>query len=299
MSRLILNEQLTTLVCVAEQGSFGKAADKLFISAPAVIKQMNSLEHKLGFKLFNRTNHGITLTPAASILCREARILTKRFDTAVEEARQSMQALSRSFRIGSSIFKPCQPFIELWNRLSSHFPGYTLQILPFDDDHTGITEIVHSLGKRMDFIVAACNSKRWLEQVNFCKLWDCKFCIAVPKHHILSKEDKLSLPDLYGETVLLFDKGDADSIDALWEEFSRHPKITMESVSYTDIGLFNQVSRTDCLIVSLDIWANVHPSFVFLPVDWNFVTPYGLLYAKKTSADIKKFVKMVVGQNDL
>ena len=62
---MILNEQLATLVCVAEQGSFGKAADKLFISAPAVIKQMNSLENKLGLKLFNRTNPGVTLTPAA------------------------------------------------------------------------------------------------------------------------------------------------------------------------------------------------------------------------------------------
>ena len=100
---MILNEQLATLVCVAEQGSFGKAADKLFISAPAVIKQMNSL------------------------------------------GRQTVQENGRSFRIGSSIFKPCQPFIELWNRLNSHFPGYTLQILTFDDDHTGITEIVHSL----------------------------------------------------------------------------------------------------------------------------------------------------------
>ena len=88
----------------------------------------------------------------------------------------------------------------------------------------------------MDFLVATCNSKRWLEQVNFCKLWDCKFCIAVPKHHVLSKKDKLS-------------------------------------------------------------WANVHPSFVFLPVDWNFVTPYVLLYTKEPSADIKKFVKLTVEQN--
>ena len=88
---MILNEQLATLVCVAEQGSFGKAADKLFISAPAVIKQMNSLENKLRLKLFNRTNHGVTLTPAAGILCREAKILTTRFNTAVEEARQSVQ----------------------------------------------------------------------------------------------------------------------------------------------------------------------------------------------------------------
>ena len=35
----------------------------------------------------HRSNHGIT--PAASILCREAKILAQRFDSAVEEARRT------------------------------------------------------------------------------------------------------------------------------------------------------------------------------------------------------------------
>lgn len=34
------NPQLETFLCVAEEGSFNKAAEKLYISAPAVIKQM-------------------------------------------------------------------------------------------------------------------------------------------------------------------------------------------------------------------------------------------------------------------
>ena len=291
---MVLNEQLATLVCVAEQGSFGKAADKLFLSTPAIIKQMNALERKLGFRLFHRSNHGITLTPAASILCREAKILAQRFDSAVEEARRTEMPERNTFRIGSSLFKPCQPFIELWNRLGSYFPGYTLQILPFDDDHTGITEIVGSLGKKFDFLVAACNSKLWLSQINFHKLWDCRFCAAVPRHHPLAKKEKISLDDLAGQTVFLFAQGDAASIDALWEEFSLHKKIRMESTSYYDIQLFNNVSRTDGIIISLDTWANIHPSFVSLPMDWDFVTPYGLLYAKKPSMDVEKFIRVLM-----
>ena len=38
------NPQLETFLCVAECGSFNKAAEKLFISPPAVIKQINLLE---------------------------------------------------------------------------------------------------------------------------------------------------------------------------------------------------------------------------------------------------------------
>ena len=63
--------------------TFTIAKKSLTLKMKKVIKQMNSLEDKLGFKLFNRTNHGITLTPAAGILCREAKILTERFNTAV------------------------------------------------------------------------------------------------------------------------------------------------------------------------------------------------------------------------
>ena len=41
---MMYNPQLDTFLCVVEAGSFSKAAEQLYISAPAVIKQINSLE---------------------------------------------------------------------------------------------------------------------------------------------------------------------------------------------------------------------------------------------------------------
>lgn len=38
---------LKTFVCVADCGSFNKAADQLFISPPSVMKQVNNLEKHL------------------------------------------------------------------------------------------------------------------------------------------------------------------------------------------------------------------------------------------------------------
>ena len=49
------NPQLETFLCVAEVGSFNKAAERLYISPPAVIKQINLLEENLGVQLFERT----------------------------------------------------------------------------------------------------------------------------------------------------------------------------------------------------------------------------------------------------
>lgn len=61
---IMYNPQLETFLCVVESGSFSKAADKLYVSAPAVIKQINSLERSLGLQLFERTHRGLKVTTA-------------------------------------------------------------------------------------------------------------------------------------------------------------------------------------------------------------------------------------------
>jgi biotin operon repressor len=52
-----MNEQLNTFIQVAESGSLSKAAEKLFVSSTAVMKQINLLEKHVGVPLLIRTNH--------------------------------------------------------------------------------------------------------------------------------------------------------------------------------------------------------------------------------------------------
>lgn len=52
----MFNHLLTVFVCAADCGSFNKAAEKLYLSAPSVMKQVNALEKRLDVKLFHRTN---------------------------------------------------------------------------------------------------------------------------------------------------------------------------------------------------------------------------------------------------
>ncbi len=80
------NHQLDTFIKVAEQGSFGKAAQILYISSPAIIKQMNLLEEHCGFKLFVRTNHGVELTPAGLSLYEDAKTLIRFSQDALSKA---------------------------------------------------------------------------------------------------------------------------------------------------------------------------------------------------------------------
>ncbi len=53
------NPLLDTFVLVTDCGSFTKAAERMYLSPTAVMKQMNTLETHLNLKLIERTPAGI------------------------------------------------------------------------------------------------------------------------------------------------------------------------------------------------------------------------------------------------
>ena len=59
-----LDRHLDAFWMVAEKGSFLGAAKALYISQPALTKQINRLEEQVGFRLFKRSNKGAVLTQA-------------------------------------------------------------------------------------------------------------------------------------------------------------------------------------------------------------------------------------------
>ena len=84
----MFNPQLTVFVCVADCGSFTKAAETLFLSPTAVMKQINALEKHLNLKLLLRSAHGVHLTPAGEVIYRDARFLFDYSRRSIEQARQ-------------------------------------------------------------------------------------------------------------------------------------------------------------------------------------------------------------------
>ena len=55
------NKALDAFKAVAEDGSFTKAAKRLFITHTAIQKQINQLEEGVGTQLFYRTHRGVEL----------------------------------------------------------------------------------------------------------------------------------------------------------------------------------------------------------------------------------------------
>ena len=107
------NPQLETFLSVADSGSFNKAAEKLFISPPAVIKQINLLEEKLELQLFIRTHRGLILTKAGQSLYQDSKYMIQYCKDSVTRAKNAMQEGENLIRIGTSPMTPAQVLVDL------------------------------------------------------------------------------------------------------------------------------------------------------------------------------------------
>lgn len=91
---------LRYFIAVAEEGSLTRAAERLFVSQPALTKQIKQLETQLGVRLFTRSRVGMTLTEPGEALAERVPILLADWNQALQETRRSARQAARVLRIG-------------------------------------------------------------------------------------------------------------------------------------------------------------------------------------------------------
>jgi epsilon-lactone hydrolase len=77
---------LRAFVAVAEELNFGRAAERLYVSQPALSRQIRGLEQLVGCELLRRSTHSVELTLAGEALLERARQLLRDVDQAVAAA---------------------------------------------------------------------------------------------------------------------------------------------------------------------------------------------------------------------
>lgn len=291
----MFNHHLTAFVSAVDCGSLTKAAEKLHLTPTAVMKQINSLESHIGVKLIERTSQGVRLTPAGEAIYKDATFLFDFSRRSIENAKQIANVQDKTFRVGISLLNPAKPFMDLWYKVSNQFPDYKLHLVPFEDDHEGILAEIEQLGRKFDFLLGVCDSKRWLDRCHMLPLGRYKKTCAVSRDHPLATKQRLELSDLYGRTLMMVKEGDSYTNDRLRHDLkTNHPAIRIEDTAhFYDMSVFNRCAETDNVLLLMECWEDVHPGLVSIPVNWDYSLPYGLLYPLHPTEDVTRFVHAV------
>ena len=289
------NPQLETFVCVVEAGSFNKAAERLYISPPAVIKQINLLEENLDIRLFIRTHRGLQMTEAGKSFYQDAKYIIQYCKDSVTRARNAMQESEEIIRIGTSMMTPAQILVDLWPRLQEYCPDIKFRLVPFENTPENAREILGNLGQNID-VVAGIFDETML-QLRRCAGLEISresICCAVSIHHRLAVKERLTINDLHGETLMLMRRNWSHYVDMLRDDLrENHPEISIEDFDFYDVTAFNKCENNNCVLMAIENWKYVHPLLKILPVDWGYTIPFGLLHSPEPSPMVSRFLKAV------
>ncbi|MCC8023868.1 MAG: LysR family transcriptional regulator [Clostridium sp.] len=282
------NKTLDTFKIAADSGSFTKASEQLFISHTAVIKQINSLEAHLGVKLFKRTNHGILLTAAGQRLYEKTLEISAFSEKAIQEIQEVHFASPKTIRVGTSLFYPCHIFMDLWDSVSERCPGYQLKIVPIENDEHRFS----GLGKSYDFIVGPYNSEVSGVEYPFIPIGEYRFCLSMPRKHLLAKRKTLCLDDLQGQQLMIMRQGNSAVNDQIRFdiETSHHNISLIDIPPHYSIHTFNRCAESNAVLLSLECWKDVHPGLITVPLEETYKLPYGILTPAEPAADVANFI---------
>lgn len=288
----MLNRQITTFICCANCGSFTAAAERLFISPPAVMKQINELEARLCMPLFQRTSKGLTLTKAGETFLEDCRYMAKYSEDAVERARAAESEENQTvIRIGASMLYTADWLFSLMKKHEQEFKPFGIQLTRYLDDSEKLLQILNCVGKDMDFATVFGDSAEWPKHCGLLIFGQEKIKILMSRKHRLAERESLTPDDLRGENILVFKKGVSPILDSVREELGRIQGLKIHSTSYYEVGTFNKCEEKNCLMLTLDSWANIHPSLITKDIDWDYTMPYGLIYPLNIRGAAARFLE--------
>lgn len=292
---MMYNPQLETFICVVESGSFSKAAEKLFISSPAVIKQINSLESSLGLQLFNRTHRGLVVTETGKSIYNDAKYIIGYSKEAVKRAKDAMRVSDDVIRVGISPVTPPQVFVGLWPKIQKLYPDMKFQLVPFENTPENAREILGNLGNNIDVVSGIFDDTLLkLRGCNGIKISMEPFCVGVSIHHRLAGKQKVTLDDLEGENLMLMHREWSHYVDELRDNLIRsYPKINIVDFDFYNVEIFNRCENNNEVLLVIKSWESVHPLIKIIPVEWNYKIPFGLLYSKDPSDKVKRLINAV------
>jgi len=131
---------LRYFTAVAREGNLTRAAERLFVSQPALAKQITQLESQLGVRLFTRSRAGMTLTAAGQVLADRVPAMLADFDQAVRETKAAASRAARVLRVGFLADAANEATQQIIAAFARRQPGWRIDMraAPWTDPTAGL-----------------------------------------------------------------------------------------------------------------------------------------------------------------
>ena len=119
---------LRYVAAVADEGNLTRAAGRLFVSQPALTKQIKHLEEQLGFQLFTRSRAGMALTEPGRVFAERIPGLLADWDHLLRDTNSAASRAASKLRIGfvaSAANEATQVIVAAFTRMR---PGWKIEM---------------------------------------------------------------------------------------------------------------------------------------------------------------------------
>lgn len=205
---------------VAEHLHFTRAAEALFISQPALSKQIRALEAELRVTLFERDRREVRLTPAGAALLPQARAILGAWLKAEETMAAVAAEQTATLLVGMSTGPGRGLLPAARARFNAAAPSARLRLrqVPWDDPTAGLAGEGES---RTDaaFVWLPLPSPDRYESLTVATE---PRLLALPDNHRLAQRDTVDIAELLDEPFLALPRSNADQRDYWLAVDARH-----------------------------------------------------------------------------
>ena len=218
--------QIDYFMAVATNLSFTRTSEELFVSQPAISRQISQLEKELGARLFRRNNQKTELTEVGKLYFELfSRYKADLINTKVEADRilgRKKGMMRVGFLEGWDLFTIIPPMME---RFNAEYPDTEVVI-----NCCGIKELTTSLlNDSLDIIVTMNNSVTMFKEFTYTDVAEIdKILIYSAAHHLAGRKN-LTLADFKDEVFIapweIVDKLIVDAIASYTRPYGFIPKL--------------------------------------------------------------------------
>lgn len=207
---------------VAKEGKLTRAAEKLYLSQPALSGMISRLEKELQVKLFDRTGRQMVLNEYGQALLSHAEKILQEYDTALQDIQRLKHKNTDELRIVVTGVAFSHFII---NNFLLSYPETNIRqmLIAFDEISTAIRR------KDVDFVISAYPYAT--EEVASYVIWEEKLCVAVPPDHFAAGQSSIALHELQREKFIALPRNQAfrNLTDELCRKAGFTPIIAVES----------------------------------------------------------------------